>query len=38
MTREDVQRWQDRNVDAWKTYDPDAIAALVSLDAEYLRW
>ena len=30
MEREDVARWLDDYVEAWKTYDPDAIAALFS--------
>jgi hypothetical protein len=29
------QGWLDRYVDAWRTYDPDAIADLWSEDAEY---
>ena len=35
MTRDDVQAWLDRYVDAWKSYDEDAIANLFSEDAEY---
>ncbi len=35
MTRAEVQRWLDRYVDAWKTYDEAAIADLFSEDAEY---
>ncbi|MEO8469191.1 MAG: nuclear transport factor 2 family protein [Chloroflexota bacterium] len=35
MTRDDVQRWLDRYIDAWKTYDRGQIAALFSADAEY---
>jgi ketosteroid isomerase-like protein len=35
MTRDDVQAWLDRYVEAWKSYDPDAIGALFSDDAEY---
>jgi ketosteroid isomerase-like protein len=35
MTREDVQRWLDAYVDAWRTYDPDAIGALFATDATY---
>ena len=35
MTREDVQRWLDAYVDAWRTYDPEAIGALFSADATY---
>jgi hypothetical protein len=37
MTHEDFQRWLDRYVDAWRTYDPDAIGALFGDEAEY-RW
>jgi ketosteroid isomerase-like protein len=35
MTHEDVQRWLDAYVDAWKTYDPAAIGALFSDDVAY---
>jgi ketosteroid isomerase-like protein len=35
MTRDDVQRWLDAYVDAWRTYDPDAIGALFSEDVSY---
>ena len=35
MTRDDVPRWLDRYVEAWRSYDPDAIRALFSADAEY---
>ncbi len=35
MTHEDVQRWIDAYVDAWRTYDPAAIGALFSEDATY---
>jgi hypothetical protein len=35
MTREDVQRWLDRYVAAWKSYDPVAIGDLFSADAAY---
>jgi hypothetical protein len=35
MTRDDVQRWLDRYVEAWRTYDPAAIGDLFSADAEY---
>lgn len=35
MTRDDVQRWLDAYVDAWRSYDPTAIAALFSDDATY---
>jgi hypothetical protein len=30
-----LQRWIDRYVDAWRTYDPAAIADLFSADAVY---
>ena len=33
MTHEDVQRWLDAYVDAWRTYDPAAIGALFTDDA-----
>jgi ketosteroid isomerase-like protein len=35
MTRDDVQRWLDAYVEAWRTYDPDAIGALFAEDATY---
>jgi hypothetical protein len=35
MTHADVQRWLDRYVEAWKTYNEAEIADLFSLDAEY---
>ena len=35
MTRADVQRWLDRYVAAWKSYDSTEIADLFSADAEY---
>jgi ketosteroid isomerase-like protein len=35
MTHEDVQRWLEAYLDAWKTYDPAAIAALFSDDVAY---
>ena len=35
MDRQAVQDWLDRYVAAWATYDPDAIGALFSDDAEY---
>ena len=35
VTREDVQRWLDRYVDAWRTYDPVAIGELFAGDATY---
>jgi ketosteroid isomerase-like protein len=35
MTRESVQAWLDAYVEAWRSYDLDAIAALFSDTAEY---
>ena len=35
MTHEDVQRWLDAYVAAWKSYDREAIGALFSEDCEY---
>ena len=35
MTRDEVQAWLDAYVDAWRTYDPAAIAALFTEDAAY---
>lgn len=35
MTKDDVARWLERYVEAWRSYDPDAIAALFTDDAEY---
>lgn len=35
MTEEDLQRWLDRYVAAWRSYDPDEIAALFTEDATY---
>jgi len=35
MTRDDVQGWLDRYGAAWETYDPGAIGALFSADAQY---
>lgn len=35
MTHDDVARWLDAYVDAWKTYDPAAIGALFAEDCEY---
>ena len=35
MTKNDVQRWLDRYVEAWLTYDPALIGDLFSEGAEY---
>ena len=35
MTRDDVQRWLDGYVDAWRSNDPEAIGALFAPDATY---
>jgi ketosteroid isomerase-like protein len=35
MTRDDVQRWLDAYVAAWRSYDPDDIGALFAEDATY---
>jgi hypothetical protein len=35
MTRADVQRWLDRYVAAWKSFDEAEIADLFSAEAEY---
>jgi hypothetical protein len=35
VTRDDVQRWLDAYVDAWRTYDPAAIGALFAEGVEY---
>lgn len=35
MTRDEVQAWLDRYLQAWLSYDRDEIAALFSEDAEY---
>ena len=35
MTRDDVQRWLDRYVEAWRSYDGDAIGELYAADATY---
>lgn len=35
MTHDDVQRWLDRYVEAWRTYDPAIISDLFSVDATY---
>jgi ketosteroid isomerase-like protein len=35
VTNDDVQRWLDRYVAAWESYDPAAIGELFTEDAEY---
>jgi hypothetical protein len=35
VTHDDVQRWLDRYVEAWISYDEGAIGDLFSVDAEY---
>jgi ketosteroid isomerase-like protein len=35
VTKEDVDRWLAAYVEAWKTYDPEQIAALFSEDIAY---
>lgn len=35
MDRDGVQAWLDSYVEAWRSYDPDAIGALFAQDAEY---
>ena len=35
MTREKVQAWLDRYVEAWRSYDADAIGVLFSEDASF---
>ena len=35
MTHDDVRAWLDAYVDAWRTYNPAAIAALFTEDAIY---
>ena len=35
MTRDEVQAWLDRYVDAWRSYDTAAIGALFAEDATY---
>jgi uncharacterized protein (TIGR02246 family) len=35
MDRVAVQNWLDRYVEAWKTYDPEQVAALFADDATY---
>lgn len=35
MTRDDLQRWLDRYIEAWRTYEQAAIEDLFGEDAEY---
>lgn len=35
MNRDDVQRWLDRYVEAWQSYDPAAVADLFAESATY---
>jgi ketosteroid isomerase-like protein len=35
MTHDTFTRWLDAYIEAWRTYDPDAIGDLFSEDAEY---
>ena len=35
MTHDDVQRWLDRYIEAWRSYDPGQVGELFSEDAEY---
>jgi ketosteroid isomerase-like protein len=35
VTRDDVQQWLDRYVEAWRSYDADAIGELFAEDATY---
>jgi SnoaL-like domain len=35
MTRDEVQRWLDDYVAAWRSYDPEAIGDLFGEDADY---
>lgn len=35
MTHDDVTRWLDAYMDAWRSYDPEAIGALFRDDATY---
>jgi hypothetical protein len=35
MTRDDVQRWLDAYVEAWRSYEPGAIGDLFAPEAEY---
>ena len=35
MTRDDFAAWLDAYIDAWRTYDAEAVGALFADDAEY---
>jgi len=35
MTRDDVNRWLARYIEAWRSYEPDAIGDLFSEDVDY---
>ena len=35
MTHDDASRWLTAYIDAWRTYDPEAIGSLFADDAEY---
>ena len=35
MTHDDVQGWLDRYIEAWRSYDPNAIGDLFSEDVSY---
>ena len=35
MTHDEVQRWLDRYIAAWRSYDPNEVGELFSDDAEY---
>jgi hypothetical protein len=35
MNRDDLQSWLDRYIEAWRTDDPDQVAALFTDDANY---
>jgi hypothetical protein len=35
VTRENAERWLQKYVEAWRSYDPEAIGALFGEDAEY---
>jgi ketosteroid isomerase-like protein len=35
MTRDEVQAWLERYVEAWRSYSPDAVGSLFTDDATY---